>query len=135
MLGDRPDTCVQLAPRLRVKNGRALFGDQRMVLPSAETATVPPPSLRFGGSLAEGAQVAPPSVENDMRLAVEPCPRYPTRTTNVGLRSAKSRPVSEPKIGLVDMPPGGETVRLSCRNPPRSYIALISGAPLGGLIR
>ncbi len=59
---------------------------------------------------ANGVQVAPPSVE------VAPvCPPddelVPTRATMSGAPSAKSRLVVLPKIGLANMPSGGETSR------------------------
>ena len=69
----------------------------------------------------------PPSVEYAPRapLAAE---FVPTRATMAGAASAKSRLFVLPKIGLPNMPSGGDTPRSSCLNPAMSPTPLSSGA-------
>src|SRR3954453_13548024 len=98
-------------------------------LPSAAAATVPPPLTPEGSVPAN--QLAPSSVE---KATWAPVSWLPTLTMVFGLPAAKSRLVVVVKFGWVNIILG-TAVRSVCRKPPMSPSALISGAPVGGLIR
>src|SRR3954466_4038857 len=93
-------------------------GDHRNVPPSAETAIEPSPVLP-AGAVRNGLQVVPPSREYAPRSpGDDPAPdSVPTRAMMAGAPAAKSRLRVLPKVGLANMPAGGETSRSSCRNP------------------
>ncbi len=89
-------------------------------LPSDAAATVPPPLTPEGSVPAN--QLAPLSVENAM---CAPESALPTRTTVLGLVSAKSRLVVVVKVGEVNIIEGTLAGSV-CRNPPMSPRALRS---------